>query len=224
MTTDFDPKAYTITIKRVTVDGERLFRATVAELPDVGEYGDSYEEVYELVIDAIESLHAIHLEQNLSFPEAQKEDGDFSGRVTLRMGTTVHRKAALTAEREGVSLNQFIVTTVAERVGAAMAIAPSASVTGSSPWIAQNIPFVTLGAIAGAEAQTFGQIVHIADTSFGTARHLEWAPLVAAKTNLMKILSTSDAAMTERHPFELKRDVTHPKRHSGKSRLVKVSG
>lgn len=221
MTADFDPSAYTITIKRVTVDGERLFRATVAELPDAEEYGESHEEAYDLVIDTIESLYAIHQEQNLSFPEAQKDDGTYSGRVTLRMGTTLHRKAAMVAERERQSLNLFIVTTIAARVGAATAIAPSTHVTGSLPSIVQGVPVVTLDAISGYAAQALAQDVHLADTLLATMRHTEWAPLATAEASLIEMLTTAGAVTTERQPFARKLDVTPRKRHSGERRLVK---
>lgn len=132
---DFDPSAYTITIKRVMTDGELLFRATVAELPDVDAYSETYEEAYNLVIDAVRSLHEIHAQEGRPFPEAYKDEGTFSGRVTLRMGTTLHRKAALIAEREGVSLNQFIVSSVAERVGSSSSSGSWAYFTGNTIWV-----------------------------------------------------------------------------------------
>ena len=39
------------------------------------------------------------------------------GKLVLRMSKGLHKRAAMSAEREGVSLNQFIVTCVAEQVG-----------------------------------------------------------------------------------------------------------
>lgn len=41
-----------------------------------------------------------------------------SGKVALRLPKSLHRLAALYAAREGVSLNQFLASAVAERVGA----------------------------------------------------------------------------------------------------------
>lgn len=40
-----------------------------------------------------------------------------SGRLLLRMPARLHAELARTAEREGVSLNQFITATLAARVG-----------------------------------------------------------------------------------------------------------
>jgi len=114
--TDFDPHSYTITIKRVIEDGESLFKATIKELPDVIEYGDSYEEVYELAVDAINVLHEMASDMGHKFPDPSIDDERFSGRVTLRMPKSLHRSVAATAEVECVSLNQFLVATIAERV------------------------------------------------------------------------------------------------------------
>jgi hypothetical protein len=45
-------------------------------------------------------------------------DVQFSGRFALRLPRSLHRQAAYLAELEGISLNQFIVSTVAEKAGA----------------------------------------------------------------------------------------------------------
>jgi len=53
-----DADRYAITVKRVTVEDETLWRATVRELPDVAEFADTREEALELAMDAI-----VHLKQ-----------------------------------------------------------------------------------------------------------------------------------------------------------------
>lgn len=113
---DFDPHSYSVMIKRVDEDGESVFKATVKELPHVAEYGDSYEEVYELAVDAINVLHEMASDMGHKFPNPSTEDENYSGRVTLRMPKSLHRSVAATADLEGVSLNQFLVATIAERV------------------------------------------------------------------------------------------------------------
>ena len=42
----------------------------------------------------------------------------FGGKVALRLPKSLHRQAAQLAARDGVSLNQFLVSAIAERVGA----------------------------------------------------------------------------------------------------------
>jgi antitoxin HicB len=56
------------------------------------------------------------LEQGDVVPEPLSEE-DFSGNVLVRMPKTIHRNLRREAEREGVSLNQLISTTLAARVG-----------------------------------------------------------------------------------------------------------
>src|SRR6266481_3148746 len=66
----------------------------------------------EVAIDWI----AATLEQGHSIPEPMESAG-YSGKLVLRMPKGLHKRSALCAEREGASLNQFIVTCIAEAVG-----------------------------------------------------------------------------------------------------------
>jgi antitoxin HicB len=43
---------------------------------------------------------------------------DYSGRIVLRLPKSLHRDAARRAKMEGVSLNQYLVTAIAARLGA----------------------------------------------------------------------------------------------------------
>jgi predicted HicB family RNase H-like nuclease len=138
----FDPHAYAITVRKDEVDGEQLFRATIAELPDVEEYAPTYQEAYEFAIDAIETLQAMYEEEGRSFPTPSEEEREFSGRVTLRVPKSVHRQAATIAQAEGVSLNQWLVSTVALAVGNRSMLAGVSTTTVG--------PASTVGAIAGS--------------------------------------------------------------------------
>ena len=105
-----DPAKYIISIKKVFIDDEWLFRATVKELPHVAEYAESYGEAYDLALDAIETLSEMAQEAGREFPEPLTEEKEFSGRITLRMPKSLHRKLADQAETEDVSLNHYLVT------------------------------------------------------------------------------------------------------------------
>lgn len=130
MTTAFDPHAYSIVIRRVTEDGERLFHGTVRELPDLATYEATYRRAYDLLIDAIESLHKDADAAGRPFPSPEQTQGEFSGRVTLRMPTSLHRDVARMAENEGSSLNTFIITVLAEQVGQSRYAATATIPTG----------------------------------------------------------------------------------------------
>lgn len=104
-----DAMQYNITVRKGVFDGETCFEARVAELPDVAEYGDSYEEAYELAIDTIETTAEIFAEKGKQMPAPMEPVDDYSGRVTLRLPKTLHRALAQVADQEGVSLNQHMV-------------------------------------------------------------------------------------------------------------------
>jgi HicB family len=53
-----------------------------------------------------------------------ESEGTHSGRLLLRMPQSLHSALARAAEREGVSLNQFIASTLADAVGQGSDSAP----------------------------------------------------------------------------------------------------
>lgn len=57
------------------------------------------------------------LESGHEIPEALFNQG-YGGKIALRLPRSIHRKAVLLAERDGTSLNQFLLSAVAARVGA----------------------------------------------------------------------------------------------------------
>jgi len=105
-----DPHAYNISIRRGLFDGEALFEARVRELPDVSEYGETFEEAYDLAVDTIETTAKLLTEKGRVMPPPQKPADDFSGRITLRLPKSLHRSLVEFAESEGVSLNQHLVS------------------------------------------------------------------------------------------------------------------
>jgi predicted HicB family RNase H-like nuclease len=103
-----DPTQYTITVRKGLFDDDECFEARVAELPDVAEYADSFDEAYALVIDTIETTAAIFEQQGKTMPLPFVPADNYSGRVTLRLSKSLHRALAKAASSEGVSLNQHL--------------------------------------------------------------------------------------------------------------------
>lgn len=108
-----DPERYSIMVRKVHVDGEDLWRATVRELPDVAEFAATRDEAVALAHDAIIDLQDSAAEDNRPFPEPLEDDEEYSGRITLRLPKSLHRAIALKATEEDVSLNWYIVTNLA---------------------------------------------------------------------------------------------------------------
>lgn len=117
-----DASNYNITVRKGWFDGEQCFEARVAELPDVAEYADSFEEAYALAIDTIATTAEIFADQGKSMPAAMIPVDDYSGRVTLRLAKSLHRSLAQAAHYEGVSLNQHLANILNYYAGYAQAV------------------------------------------------------------------------------------------------------
>jgi len=112
-----DPSEYTISIRKISIDGNDLFESSIREIPSVREYGSTYEEAYELALDSINTLAEMHEEEGRIFPVPAPKDDAYSGRITLRLAKSLHASCTNNADREGVSLNSWINTVLAEYVG-----------------------------------------------------------------------------------------------------------
>jgi predicted HicB family RNase H-like nuclease len=115
----FDAHAYTITTKKITRDGETVFKASVAEVPSLATYEDSPEHAYATIIEDIEALHALAVQHGHEFPAPLAERGsEASGRVTLRLPRTLHQRLAEQCVVEDVSLNTYIISLLSETLTA----------------------------------------------------------------------------------------------------------
>lgn len=154
---NFDPHRYTITIKLVTLEEGEHFEAVVAELPDLVEYGETYDQAYSLAVDSIATLRKAALEQGRAFPEPMPSQAleEFSGRVTLRMSKSLHASVSKLADREGVSLNSWIVEAISGRAGAGVSIVAVENAYRAESVRAFRVVFSkALGALAQATTWT----------------------------------------------------------------------
>jgi len=78
--------------------------------------GDTREEALEMLDDAMVAWLEAKLEDHEAIPEPLTAD-DFSGRFVVRVTKTLHRDLVRAAERNSVSLNQFVITLLARGVG-----------------------------------------------------------------------------------------------------------
>lgn len=150
-----DPHAYNITVRRSEFEGDVCFEARVKELPDLAEYGDTFEEAYALATDAIETTAEVFAEKGKPMPVPQEVADDYSGRVTLRLPKSLHRALAESAEDEGVSLNQHLVNVLAYYSGFA---ASAVRISQGSEW-----KTVTGTAVGKTSLRPNVQLVYSAD-------------------------------------------------------------
>lgn len=105
----FNAENYHIIVRRITVDEVPLYEARVKEFPDIHDFGETFQEAYDLAIETINAIAELYLETNRDMPKPN-ETSDFSGRITLRLPKGLHARLAFKAENEGVSLNQYLVS------------------------------------------------------------------------------------------------------------------
>ncbi len=108
----------------VIPETDGTYRGEILEFPGCFATGDTPTET----LGALEDVAAAWLEAALDHGQLitpPVENAEFSGRLVLRMPKNLHKKAARLAEREGVSLNQFIVTSLAEQIGQRARTIPS---------------------------------------------------------------------------------------------------
>lgn len=88
-------------------DGGGFF-ITYPDLPGCVSDGDTLEEVISMGEDAKKAWIETRLEQGLDIPEPYTGE-NYSGRITVRTPKSLHRDLIKQAEKEGVSLNQYLV-------------------------------------------------------------------------------------------------------------------
>lgn len=91
------------------------FVATVFEFPGLS----WLEETPETAVQGLRSLVEEVMEDMLASGEQVPEpvgEREFSGKFNVRIGKSLHRKLAIKAHHEGLSLNQFVLQTLAAAV------------------------------------------------------------------------------------------------------------
>ena len=102
-------RPYTFTL----VSGEDgVWTSGVLEIPGVISEGDDPSEAIAMARDALRELAIVRLEDGIDIQEPF-ETRDYSGRLQLRIPPGLHRRAAMLAAQEGVSLNRWLSAAVA---------------------------------------------------------------------------------------------------------------
>ena len=86
---------------------DRVYVASVAEFSLEAAHGETPEEALQQALIVVEESLELLKERGDPVPEPYSAQ-DFSGKVLLRMATSLHRALVTEAKREGVSLNQLI--------------------------------------------------------------------------------------------------------------------
>lgn len=100
----------------VIPEGDGTFRAEIVEFPGCIATGDTAAEALATLENVADAWLEAAQSKGQRIPEPV-ENSEFSGKFVLRLTRGLHRRATFVAEREGVSLNQFIATAVATHIG-----------------------------------------------------------------------------------------------------------
>lgn len=129
---------YTIELWRAPEGG---WISQVRELPGCVSQGETDEEALEMIHDAMQGWLEMALDMGDPIPEPRVEES-FSGKFVVRVPRSLHRQLVEHAEREDVSLNQYINVALAQAVGAAQAAAsapaPLLAVSADPLWPGLN--------------------------------------------------------------------------------------
>jgi predicted RNase H-like HicB family nuclease len=97
-------------------DPEGGYVVEIEDLPGCISQGETLEEAVEMIEDARRCWLEVAYEEGMNIPLPRSEE-EYSGKFFIRAPKSLHRKLVRMAQREGVSLNQFLVATLAGAVG-----------------------------------------------------------------------------------------------------------
>ena len=107
---------YTIQVMRDSNPEDPGWVARVIELPGCLTQADSFEELEEMIADAIRSWIEVAIEDGIPVPEPRPVE-EFSGKFVVRVPKSLHRELVDAAQEDGVSLNTFVNVALGKAVG-----------------------------------------------------------------------------------------------------------
>jgi predicted RNase H-like HicB family nuclease len=97
---------YNIVVRHISDESGSYYFATVLELDGCMSDGETYEEAFANIQEAMTGWIETKLANGFAVPlplNAKK----YSGKFVLRLPKTLHARIAMEAQKEGVSLNQY---------------------------------------------------------------------------------------------------------------------
>ena len=103
---DYMRLPYTKIIQEIHDGNNHYFYGRILELDGCQSTGATLDELDKNLKEAMEGYLEIKIEQSLPIPQPNTDDS-YSGKFVIRLPKSLHRKLAISAENEGVSLNQY---------------------------------------------------------------------------------------------------------------------
>jgi predicted RNase H-like HicB family nuclease len=115
---DLEREFFTKPYARILVPvGDGTYAAELLEFPGCFAQGDTPQDAIKNLEDAAAAWIEAARERDQEIPEPLATYG-YSGKISLRIPRSVHKKAARFAQKDDVSLNSFFASAIAARVGA----------------------------------------------------------------------------------------------------------
>ena len=105
---DYIKLPYTRMVQEMNDESGHYFYGKILELDGCQSTGDTLEELYQSLNEAMEGYLEVRQENNMPIPVPGTAD-KYSGKFVVRLPKSLHQKLAIEAEKEGVSLNQLAV-------------------------------------------------------------------------------------------------------------------
>ncbi|MBT4511680.1 MAG: type II toxin-antitoxin system HicB family antitoxin [Chloroflexi bacterium] len=123
-------------------DRDECYVATIPEFPGLSAFGETPEEAANEARIAVEGFIETMLEDGEEVPAPQKVK-THSGQIRLRLPSSLHKKLAEEADREGVSLNTHMLYLLSNNYGAETATKACREEFRKllQPKVISNIPF-----------------------------------------------------------------------------------
>ena len=99
---------YSYIVRPISDESGTYFHASVLELDGCQSTGDSFDEACENLREAMEGWIETKLENGFPVPLPIPSSVEkYSGKFVVRLPRSLHRRLAIEAEKEGISLNQY---------------------------------------------------------------------------------------------------------------------
>ena len=103
---DYMRLPYTRLVQEIQDESGHYFFGRILELDGCQSTGETLEELYESLNEAMEGYLETKLEYGLPIPVPERVE-DYSGKFVVRLPKSLHQRLVIEAKNEGVSLNQL---------------------------------------------------------------------------------------------------------------------
>ena len=110
---DYMKLPYTRLVQEMNDESGHYYYGRILELDGCQSTGDTLEELYEGLNEAMQGYIEVKLENNMPIPVPERVE-DYSGKINVRLPKSLHQRLAIEASNEGVSLNQLVLYKLAQ--------------------------------------------------------------------------------------------------------------